>query len=66
MNSFSARRNETSPNKMSFDRHSCFTERTHLSAKAFRFGLRAGNWIGLIPPDLKGRSNESQNFMSRS
>ena len=35
MNSFSARRNEASPNKMSFDKHSCFTERTHLAAKAF-------------------------------
>ena len=51
---------------MSFDRHSCFTERTHLSAKAFRFGLRAGNWIGLIPPDLSVARNESQNFVSRS
>jgi hypothetical protein len=34
MNSFSARRSEASPNKISFDKHSCFTERTHLSAKA--------------------------------
>ena len=27
-------------NKVSFDRHSRLTERTHLSAKAFRFGKR--------------------------
>ena len=57
---------EASPNKISFDRHSCFTERTHLSAKAFRFGLRAGNWIGLIPPDVSVARNESQNLVSRS
>ena len=27
---------------MSFDKHSCFTERTQRSANAFGFGLRAG------------------------
>src|SRR5215467_12967752 len=32
MNSVTARRNEPSPNKISFDRHSCFTDRTHLPA----------------------------------
>jgi hypothetical protein len=43
MNSVTARRNEPSPNKINFDKHSSFTDRTHLSANESRFGLRAGN-----------------------
>src|SRR5215472_9090783 len=35
-----ARRNEPSPNRMKRERHSLFTERTHRSAKAFKFELR--------------------------
>jgi hypothetical protein len=30
MNSVSARRNDASPNKINFDKHSPFTDRTHL------------------------------------
>src|SRR5215471_9469429 len=38
-----ARCNEPSPNRMKWERHSLFTERTHRSAKAFKFGLRGGS-----------------------
>ncbi len=42
MYSVNARSNERSPSRTSLERHSCVTERTHLSANAFRFGLRGG------------------------
>jgi len=35
--------NEPSPNRISLDRHSSLIDRTQRSAKAFRFGLRAGS-----------------------
>src|SRR6516225_2178968 len=46
----STRRNEPSPNRMKCERHSLFTERTHRSAKAFRFGLRGGSRRHFTPP----------------
>src|SRR5215475_1137162 len=42
MYSFTARRSEASPNKISFDRHSRRMEPIQRSAKAFRFGLLGG------------------------
>src|SRR5215467_15580595 len=66
MKSVSARHNEASPNKISFDKHSPFTDRTHLSAYEFKLGLRAGSWIGFIPPAASVDRNTEQNFVSRS
>ena len=43
MKSVSARRNDDSPNKISFDKHSAFTDRTQRSACEFKLGLRAGS-----------------------
>src|SRR5215831_14164103 len=60
------RRSEASPNKISFDKHSSFADRTHLAAYAFRFGLRAGSGIGFIPPAFSVARNNEQNFVSRS
>jgi hypothetical protein len=37
----------------------------HRAQTSLREGV-AGNWIGLIPPDLSVARNESQNFVSRS
>ena len=53
MYSFNARRNEASPNRMNLDRHSCRTEHTQRSAKAFRFGLLGGRANGRIPLDRR-------------
>ena len=47
MNSFNARWSPPSPNKISLERHSCLTDRTHRSANAFRFGLCGGSARGL-------------------
>jgi hypothetical protein len=41
MYSFNARRSEASPNRMSLDRHSCRTEHTQRSAKAFKLRIPA-------------------------
>jgi hypothetical protein len=41
-------------------------ECTHLSAKAFRFGLRAGSKRVWTPPDLSVARKEAQNLLSRS
>src|SRR5215831_14674746 len=61
MKAVRARRSEASPNKISFDKHSSFADRTHLSAYAFRFGLRAGSGIGFIPPAFSVARNTEQN-----
>jgi hypothetical protein len=45
----SERFKEPSPKRISFDKHSSFAERTQRSANAFRFGLRAGSFTGLMP-----------------
>src|ERR1700735_1553039 len=66
MYSVNARRNEASPKRMSLDRHSCRTEQTHRSAKAFKFGLRGGRANGHIPLDRGTSRNAAQNFVSRS
>ena len=42
------------------------TDRTHLSANAFRFGLLAGNFSGFTPPAFNTSRNDSQNLLSRS
>src|SRR5215472_13762458 len=62
----SARRNEASPNKTSFDKHSLLTERTHRSANAFRFGLRGGSRRHLTAPVASVFRKSAQNFASRS
>jgi hypothetical protein len=49
-NAVTALLSEDSPNRINFDKHSSFTDRTHLSANAFRFGLLAGNFSGFTPP----------------
>ena len=36
-------RNAGSPNRISFERHSSFTDRTQRSACGFRLGLRGGS-----------------------
>ena len=46
-----ARRRDFCPKRMTFDRQSSLMDRTHLSAKAFRLGLRGGSAIRLIPTD---------------
>jgi hypothetical protein len=66
MYSVSARRSDPSPNKISLDRHSCFTERTHRSANAFKFGLCGGKTTGRTPADRNTFRNAGQNFVSRS
>src|SRR5262249_52495287 len=48
MYSFNARRNEASPNKISFDRHSRRIELTQRSAKAFRFWLLGGRLVAVF------------------
>ena len=53
MNSFNARFSEPSPNKMSLEMHPTLTDRTHRSANAFRFGLRAGSLRHLTPSDRR-------------
>ena len=59
-------RSDNSPNRMSLDKHSLLMERTHLSAKAFRFGLRAGSKSGWTPPERSVARKEAQNLLSRS
>jgi hypothetical protein len=66
MNSVKARCSEASPNRMSLERHSSFTERTQRSANAFKFGLRAGSVRHCVPPDRSTSSKALQNFVSRS
>jgi hypothetical protein len=66
MNSLSVRRNERSPQRMSLERHSCFTVRTQRSAKAFRFGLWGGSFRDRIPSEASRSSKAAQNFASRS
>src|SRR5215467_9075227 len=66
MKSVSARLIEASPNKISFDKHSPFTDRSQRSAYEFKLGLRAGSWIGFIPPAVSVDRNTEQNFVSRS
>ena len=53
MYSVNAERNEASPKRMSLDKHSCRTELTQRSAKAFRFGLRGGRANGRTPLDCQ-------------
>src|SRR5450759_3898622 len=57
MYSFNARRNETSPNRMSLERHSCRMEPTQRSEKAFRFGLLGGRANGRTPLDRRTSKN---------
>src|SRR5215469_14439723 len=66
MKSVRARRNEASPNKISFDKHSPFTDRTQRSACEFKLGLRAGSGIGFMPPAVNVARNTEHNFVSRS
>src|SRR5689334_552313 len=51
---------------MSLDKHSLLMERTHLSAKAFRFGLCAGSKSGCTPPERSIARKQAQNLLSRS
>ncbi len=55
MNSFNARFSEPSPNKISLERHSALTDRTHRSANAFRFGLRAGQGLATDKQNAHGK-----------
>src|ERR1035441_9689752 len=66
MYSVNARRKEAFPKRMSLDRHSCRTEPTQRSAKAFKFGLRGGRANGCMPLDRRTSRNAAQNFVSRS
>src|ERR1700679_3126261 len=66
MYSVNARRNEPSPKRMSLDRHSCRTEQTQRSAKAFKFGLRGGRANGSMALDHRASRKAAQNFVSRS
>jgi len=59
-------RSDASPNKISFERHSSFTDRCHLSRWAFKLVLRGGNFTDLIPTASRTSVNASQNFASRS
>src|SRR5580693_1669634 len=61
-----ARRSERSPNRISLDRHSSFTDLTQRSANEFKFGLLAGKRIVLTLPDSISSRNDAQNFVSRS
>jgi len=63
---FMARRNEPSPNRMKWERHSLFAERTHRSAKAFRFGLRVGSRRHFTPPVASVFRKSAQNLVSPS
>ena len=58
--------NDGSPKRISLDRHSSLTDRTHRSACGFRFGLRGGNRTGVTPPSGSMVSNAGQYFPSRS
>ena len=62
MYSCNARRNEVSPNRMSFGRHSWRRVHTKRPAKAFGFGLLGVGAIGLIPVDRRTSRNAGQNF----
>src|SRR5215471_12480246 len=53
-------------NIMKCERHSLFTERTHSSAKAFKFGLRGGSRRHLTPPVASVFRKSAQNFASQS
>src|SRR4029453_4935433 len=53
MKSLRARCRACSPNRISFDKHSSFTDRTQRSANAFKFGLRGGRVMHFTPPLAK-------------
>jgi hypothetical protein len=55
MKSERARRSEVSPNRTSFDKHSSFADRTHLSAYAFKWGLRRWELDRFDAPSLQRR-----------
>ena len=59
-------RSAGSPTRISFARHSSFTDRTQRSAYAFRFGRRGGNRTGLTPLSRTASSNAAQYLPSRS
>src|ERR1035441_3932204 len=61
-----ARRSGLSPNKISFDRHSCFTDLTQRSAQAFKFGLLVGRGMVFTLPASISCRNDRQNLVSRS
>ncbi len=46
--------------------YSDLTDNIHRSAKAFKFGLRGGNFSGSAPADLVMRQKDLQNFVSLS
>ncbi len=46
--------------------HSCLMEQTQRSAKAFKFGLRAGSASGCIPLARSTPRKTAQNFASGS
>jgi hypothetical protein len=48
--------------RISLDNHSSLTERTHRSADAFRFGLRAGSFRDLTPAAIRIDSKGSAEF----
>ena len=54
-----------SPNKISFDRHSSFTDRFHRSRCAFRFGLHGGKVSTWMPAASRFPSKAARNFASR-
>src|SRR5688572_33237250 len=66
MKSLRARCRARSPNRISFDKHSSFTDRTQRSANAFKFGLRGGRVMHLMPAVVNVARNDAQNFVSRS
>jgi hypothetical protein len=59
MYSVKTRLSDVSPNSTSFDKHSSFTERTHRSANAFRFGELAGSRNGSTLPARRIDRNRS-------
>ncbi len=63
--SVSARRSDASPNKTSLDRHSSFTERTHRSANAFKFGLCCSKATGRTPADFSTFRNAGHSYRGR-
>ena len=52
--------------RITFDKHSTFTDRTQRSAYAFKFGLRAGSASGSTRPEIMMARNDRLYFVSRS
>jgi hypothetical protein len=56
---FKARRNDPSPNRIKWERHSLFNRAHHRSAKAFKFGLREGS-MRFTPPVASGNQRRTR------